>query len=119
MITLKAYCVSFGGEYCVLAWAETPNKAKALCLGYYVGAEDEPYTCLRVRRVRHMDGHPDAPKEPCVMDGHGGRPNESALVDRSFIHRCRTCGGYIENCSEDPCEAPEGITAFELEVAHA
>jgi len=118
-MTIRPYRVSFSGQYTVLAWAETANKARALCVGHYTGsAEDEAYTDLAARLVRHLDGHPDTPAAPCVMDGYGSLPNEAELVSFSFIYRCPNCGAkWVDDYR--PCECDGGTVALDQEIARA
>lgn len=58
----KAYIVSYPGfEFPVeiqIVWAERPSAAKYIVLGSD-GAEDVPWTDLRVKRAKELDDHED------------------------------------------------------------
>jgi hypothetical protein len=105
MTTLRAYHVTWNGEYSALAWHETRNKARAMCVGHYVEAEYEPYSGITARRVPHIENHPDAPTEPCVMDGGNGYPSEKDIIEASRIFYCPDCGeNYNDHEGSCICE---------------
>lgn len=113
-MSLRPFMVTFGAECSVLAWAESSNKARSICVGFYTEYDD--YLSLRAFALRHMHGHPKTPAAPCVMDGDQGHPNERELVDLSFVHRCYTCGGYVGDCYEGCDRGFDHAHAFDTEI---
>lgn len=61
---------------------------------------------LRARVLPHMDGHPDMPDRPVVLD-YPDSEVENRLILDSKIYACPDCG--VDLLQREFCDCEEGV----------